>query len=794
MKRGAAFWPAILLVWLPSVFSHPLDLTPEERAWIAANPVVHVAVEPNWKPIQYVEDGQLMGLATEYIDFIEHSTGLRFEPVPDSGLGRRRIEKFQRGEVDVLPGIMPMFAQQSIIDAALFTNTYYTGATIVVTRKNSQAVFDLHRLDGHIVAVKKGSSYESAIRALYPAVKILGTKTSEDSLTAVIDKQADAALDVAPVLLPFLRSKYDEELYVSGGIARLPMELSMAVRRDLPVLRDIIDKVLASLTAEQIDAMVQNELESANNYGRPSLDVLLRYYGLQMALVLTGLLLIAGFAVHARQQRRLAMRSEKEKTMFLAVLSHEIRSPMNAILASMELLMQRPELPEESLRLLAVASSGAENLLYLLDDVLDISKLEAGRLQLDLGPVDIMELTRSVVDLLALKAKNGVELELIQEHPIEPHLMLDRFRVEQVLHNLISNAIKFTPEGGVTISIRLDPSPPPLNRHQLQIRIVDTGIGIDADSLQRLFQPYTQANTNTARKFGGTGLGLTICRQLLELMGGSIDLESEPGRGSIASVRLPCDIYVPPLHLQEQGLSRQQLGVPATERVLRVLLVEDMPANQAVLHAQLEVLGCSPTLAPDGEKALFALEQNTFDIVLLDCDLPSISGYEVARQWRAIESSLALAPTPIMAISASTDDEHTTTCFEAGMDGVLKKPIKLGKLRDALQLWTDLSLAHIDDEAAFVTDERTAFAHLWSDVHALRAAVEMADMEDATHYAHRLFGAFAILKQPDMASLAKSMEARLKVGSFSSVQTDLLTLEQLLGQCASSTGSDRISP
>ncbi|MGY2326224.1 ATP-binding protein [Pseudomonas sp. SDT2931_S440] len=793
MKRGAALWPAVFLVWLPSVFSQPLDLTPEERAWIAAHPVLHIAVEPEWKPLQYVEDGQDMGLATEYIDFIERSTGLRFESVPDTGVGQGRIEKFQRGEVDLLPGIMQMFAEKSIIDAALFTNVYYTGATIVVTRKNSQPVFDLRRLNGHVVAVKKDSSYESAIRTLYPAIKILETKTPEDSLIAVIERRADAAVDVAPALLPFLRSKYDEELYVSGGIARLPMELSMAVRRDLPILRDILDKVLASMTAEQVDAMIQRELESAN-YGRPSLTVLLRYYGLQMALILSGLLLIGGFAIHARQQRRLAILSEKEKTMFLAVLTHEIRSPMNAILASMELLMQRTELPEESHRLLAVASSGAENLLYLLDDVLDISKLEAGRLQLDLGPVDIMELTRSVVDLLALKAKSGVELELIQEHPIEPHLMLDRFRVEQVLHNLISNAIKFTPEGGVTISIRLDPSPPPLNRHQLQIRIVDTGIGIDADSLQRLFQPYTQASTNTARKFGGTGLGLTICRQLLELMGGSIDLESEPGKGSIASVRLPCDIYVPPLHLQEQGLSRQQFDVPATERVLRVLLVEDMPANQAVLHAQLEVLGYSPTLAPDGEKALFALEQNTFDIVLLDCDLPSISGYEVARQWRAIESSLALAPTPIMAISASTDDEHTTTCFEAGMDGVLKKPIKLGKLRDALQLWTDLPLAHIDDEAAFVTDERTAFAHLWSDVHALRAAVEMADMEDATHYAHRLFGAFAILNQPDMASLAKSMEARLKVGSFSSVQTDLLTLEQLLGQCASSTGSDRISP
>ncbi len=783
----------VFLAWLPSALSQTLDLTQEERAWIAAHPVVQVAVEPNWKPMQYVENGRVMGLVSEYIDFIEHSTGLRFESVPDTGVGQQRIEKFQRGEVDVLPGIIKMFAPQSIVDAALFTNAFYTGATIVVTRKDSRAVFDLHRLDGHIAALKKDSSYESAIRALYPNVKILGTQTPEESLIAVIEGRADAAIDVAPALLPFLRRKYDEELYVSGGVARLPMELSMAVRRDLPILQRILDKALASLTADQIDEMIQSQLESAT-YGRPPLTVLFRYYGLQMALILSGLLLIAGFAIHARQQRRLAMRSEKEKTMFLAVLSHEIRSPMNAILASMELLMQRTELPEESHRLLAVASSGAENLLYLLDDVLDISKLEAGRLQLDLGPVDIMELTRSVVDLLALKKKNGVELELIQEHPIECHLMLDRFRVEQVLHNLISNALKFTSEGGVTITVRLDSSPLPPSKHQLHIRIIDAGIGIDLDTLQRLFHPYAQASASTARKFGGTGLGLTICRQLVELMGGSIELKSELGKGTVASVRLPCATYVVPAHLQEQPQSRQLCNVAATEHALSVLLVEDTPANQAVLQAQLNVLGCRSTLAPDGDKALLALGQNTYDIVLLDCDLPGISGYEVVRQWRAIESSGNLAPTPIVAISASTDEEHTAACFESGMDGVLKKPIKLGKLRDALQLWTDMPVAHTDDETGLVTDGQTAIANLWDDIYPLRAAIEMADMEEATHRAHRLFGAFAVLEQSDMASLAKSMEARFKVGPYSAAQADLIRLEQLLEQYGASTGSDETSP
>ncbi|HEP8703091.1 TPA: transporter substrate-binding domain-containing protein [Pseudomonas aeruginosa] len=794
MKWRMTLWPAVLFAWLQPAASQQLDLTQEERSWIAAHPVVRMAVEPNWKPIQYVEHGRVMGLASEYIAAIENSTGLRFEPVPNSGAGRERIDKLQRGEVDVLPAIMKMFAQQSIIDAAIFTNTYYVGTTVVVTRKDSQAIFDLHRLDKHVVAIKENSTYESAIRALYPKVRILTTRTPEDALIAVIEKRADAAVDAAPALLPYLRRKYDEVLYASGGIARLPIELSMAVRYDLPILHRIIDKALASLTADQIDEMVQRQLESTS-YGRPSLTIMFRYYGLQIALVLIGLLLIAAIAFHARRQRHLAIRSEKEKTMFLAVLSHEIRSPMNAILASMELLTHRTELPEELHRLLTITSNSAESLLCLLNDILDISKLEAGRLQLDPAPVDIMELARSVVDLLALKTQSGVGLRIIQEHPIESHLMLDRLRVEQILHNLISNAIKFTPEGNVTISIRLDVSAPPPAMHQLHIRIADTGIGIDPASLQQLFRPYAQASPGTARKFGGTGLGLTICRQLLELMGGSIELESQLGKGTIVSVQLPCDIYIAPSYLQGQAMTKQLYGAAAGEYTPRVLLVEDMPANQAVLQAQLEALGCSTALAPDGDKALSMLKQNGYDIVLLDCDLPDISGYEVSRQWRAIESSFSLAPIPILAISASTDEEHTTACFEAGMDGVLKKPIKLGKLRDALQLWTNMSGAHTDDKAVFDPDERTSITHLTNDVNALRAAIEIGDPEEATHWAHRLIGAFAVLEQPDMAALARSIEARLKTGPCSSAKTDLTRLEQLLAQYAlSSTPLGRASP
>ena len=786
MKWVVGFCSALLLSWSAQAFSQPLSLSEEERAWIEAHPVVRMSQAANFKPFEYIENGRAQGVVSEYIAFIEKQTGLRFEAIPSSDIRQERIDQFQRGEVDVVPAVARQYLPEGASDNAVFTDPYYSTSSLIIARKNGPAVFDLRRLNGHVLALKTEYGHEEYIRTHYPEIRILEVPSLEDALIAVADGRAEFAIEAAPLVLSYLRDSYDEILDVAGTISSLPVDISMAVQSDMPLLHSIISKALASLTAEQVDEMVQRQIDSANS-ARPTLGILLRYYGTHIALALLGVAFVVGLALHARQQRRRALRSEKEKTLFLAVLSHEIRSPMNAILASMELLMLRTKLPEESRRLLALASGGAENLLYLLNDVLDISKLEAGRLQLELSPVDITELTGSVVDLLALKANSGVELDLVVEKPIPLHLMLDRFRVGQVLHNLISNALKFTSHGHVRVTIQLEAVGA---GHQLCIRIEDTGVGIDSVSLKRLFRPYYQASAGTAGKFGGTGLGLTISRQLVELMGGTIALESELGKGTVVSVRIPCEAHAGFDHAKE----KEQVAAvvlpasPVFESGPEVLLVEDTLANQAVLQAQLETLGCRSTLAVDGEQALLALERDTYDIVLLDCDLPGISGYEVARQWRGTERARGQAPVPILAISASSDDAHTASCFESGMDGVLKKPIKLGKLKDALQLWTDMQDVQEGDEVSPILDGQAVIAEIWRDVHALRAAIDKELADDAIHHAHRLAGALAVLQQAEMAALARSMEADAKSGAYDAAQIDLERLEALLERYEGAVG------
>lgn len=749
-------------------------------------------MDPDWKPIEYLANGRPQGLVPEYLKRISQRTGLRFEPVDGSGWGQV-TEKLARGEIDVLPAALRAFTTPAVAKQVTFTRNYYIDNTVVITRSDGLVAFDLHSLNGRIVALKGQGAYQAKVHAQYPNLQILPTRTPEDALDAVALGRADAALGSGVAMLPYLRRKYLGTLSVSGVVGNMPMELAMGVRNDLPTLRSILDKALASFGARETDEMVEHWFESTD-YGAPSLSVLMRHYGPQLALMTIGLVLITSFALHARRQRLLAQQSEKEKTMFLAVLSHEIRSPMNAILASMELLQQRAELPAESQRLLNVASGGAENLLRLLDDVLDISKLEAGRLHLDLEPVDMVELARTVTDLLAVAAQDkGITLTLQVEGLTAPRLMLDRLRVGQILHNLASNAVKFTSRGGVTVILDFSLTPTSPSRGWLEIRVADTGIGMDASTRQRLFEPYVQASAATARKFGGTGLGLAICRQLVELMGGTIDVASDLGHGSVVTVRLPCDTHVVLATSMARSSSLVDTEARAAGRQIEVLLVEDTPANQMVFQAQLQLLGCRATLAADGFEALDALDKARFDIVLLDCDLPGLSGYEVARRWRETESSRGIAPTPIVAISASTDTGHTAACFDAGMDGVLKKPIKLGKLRDAMQLWTDVVMQSGDEASPLVMDSQAALTSIRADVTALQAAVKERDVASATHYAHRLVGACDVMSFSDISSIARTLEAGFKSEANLEVHAQIMQLEQLLHQYAQTLSTARKS-
>ena len=672
----------------PTSAPSSVDLSTAEKKWLAAHPVIRIGAETNYAPYEFQDSrGHFVGVVADYLDIIRYKLGVRFQvnQLPDFGTVENKLRK---KELDVVLAVASSSDREEFLN---FTKPYLHYVNVIVTRDDYSFVSGLKDFKENRVAVVEGHSSKQLTARVYPNFNVTAYPDLLDGLMAVSTGKTDGLVDDIFPIVYTIRYRQISNLKIATAVEKAlqPQGFSVGVRKDWPELVGILDKVLLTISQEEQRQISQKWLSVRYE---DKVD----YRAIWTSVAVFSTILLAG-VFHIRQlgkQRKalLAARAEAEaanrsKDQFLANMSHELRTPLHAILGYAD-LVRGGAMPEASRQeALATIGSSGRHLLSLINDLLDLSRIRSGHLELNPAPVQLAALIEEIAAMVRVEAqRKGLEFFLEAPAGLPETVEADGKRLRQILLNLLGNAIKFTDSGGVTLGVLCGQVEG--GKVELRVSVQDTGVGISARDTTRIFAPFEQTEEGQKQE-SGVGLGLAITRELARLMGGDVEVDSQPGRGS----QFRFSVKLPVVQARQAAVPSSNPAVGYRGARRSVLVVDDQEENRRLLQQLLEPLGFDVMLAGGGKEALASTRANRPDLIVMDLRMPGLDGMEAAR---AIRSTPGLESTFIVAASASSADLARAEADPEVFVTCLRKPFQTKDLLDAIQRPLALSWRYAD--------------------------------------------------------------------------------------------------
>jgi len=689
-------WDVLINKWVKpieasaAIMEGKFELTTEEKEWLKKHPKIHMGADANWAPFSFLDtDGAYEGMASDYVELLNKI--LPIDLKPDEMLSwSELLGKAKRKEIDILANASKTKEREEYLN---FTKPYASFPMVIVMQESAPFIRGLEDMNNMEIAIVKTSASQEFLEKDYPEYQYVLVDDIEDGLKALSKGRVDALVDNVATVTHATKKLGITNVKIAASTP-YEFELTFGVRKDWPELVGILEKGLALISPNEREAIESYWL--GLRYKRQT-DWNLIIQIITAASLLLGIIFWwnrrLSREIHEKERAELALQIAKEEAEsaraeadaanqtrgeFLANMSHEIRTPMNAVIGLDQLLM-KTELDSKQRDYASKIGFAAQNLLGIINDILDFSKIEAGKLEVENTEFDLDHVLEHLSDIASVKAaEKHLEVIIKKDKHVPTMIYGDSLRLGQVLLNLTNNAIKFTPEGEIIISIGVLESKG--DRAILSFSVEDTGIGMTEEQVNKLFQPFTQAEASITRKYGGTGLGLTISKTLIEMMNGTIGVESEHGKGSVFSFTLPVRIHAGDKMEYRARINRM--------KGMKVLVVDDNENARIILREYLEALSFKVTTVTSGEEAIGSImmvnkTKSPYQLVMTDWKMGEMNGIDLCKLILSTDS-IKFKPKMIL-VTAYGIEEAMKGAERLKLDGILQKPVCPSALLSAIR-------------------------------------------------------------------------------------------------------------